>query len=121
MDKTLAEIQAEFTGYLRNPSAIAIPDDLPAEPMRIYSSLVFRNVQSLLTSNFPVLAEITQKNGHWDALTQEFIRDHKAQTDLSPVINATSWMRFPDNRRIRRSQNEEALQRRTNHQGHQAA
>ena len=86
MDKTLAEIQAEFTGYLRNPSAIAIPDDLPAEPMRIYSSLVFRNVQSLLTSNFPVLAEITQKNGHWDALTQEFIRDHKAQTPHFPLL-----------------------------------
>ena len=30
-------------------------------------------------------------------------------------------MRFPDNRQIRRSQYEETLQRRTNHQSHQTA
>ena len=86
MNKTLAEIQVEFTGFLRNPSANPIPDKLPAEPMRIYGDLIFRNVQSLLASNFPVLAEIMQINGHWGALTQEFIRDHKAQTPHFPLL-----------------------------------
>jgi site-specific recombinase XerD len=41
--------------------------------------------------------------------------------DLSPKIKTMTLMRFPINCRYWRSQNEEAIQRRTNHQGYQAA
>ena len=42
-------------------------------------------------------------------------------TDLSPKNNTMTLMRFPINWRQWRSQHEETLQRRANHQGNQAA
>ena len=41
--------------------------------------------------------------------------------DLTPKFSTMTTMRFPVNLSPRRSQNEEALHRRTNHQGHQGA
>ena len=45
--------------------------------MRVYEDLVFRNISSLLTNNFPVVAECTGSD--WNALMRGFIRDHRAQ------------------------------------------
>ena len=42
-------------------------------------------------------------------------------SDLSPQNNTMTLMRFPINWRQWRSQHEETLQRRANHQGNQAA
>ena len=42
-------------------------------------------------------------------------------SDLSPQNNTMTLMRFPINWRQWRSQNEKTLQRRANHQSHQAA
>ncbi len=50
-----------------------------------------------------------------------FIKIGRAVRDLSPKNNTMTLMRFPINWQQWRSQNEKTLQRRTNHQGHQAA
>jgi hypothetical protein len=86
MSAELADLQSRFTGFLRDPSGTPMPDGLPPERMRVYQDLVFRNVQSLLASNFPVLEKITRGGGHWDALTQGFIRDHRAHTPHFPLL-----------------------------------
>lgn len=98
MQKTLTDLQSSFTGFLRDPSARPMPEGLMPERMRVYQDLVFRNVQNLLTSNFPVLAKITDDGGDWNLLTQGFIRDHRAQTPHFPLL-ATEFLDYLDSLR----------------------
>jgi hypothetical protein len=88
MDITLPNLQSGFTEFLRDPSNTPMPEGVPAERMRVYQDLVFRNIRTLLTSNFPVLAQIASDTGDWDALARGFIRDHRAQTPHFPLLAA---------------------------------
>jgi hypothetical protein len=93
MHKTLTDLQSSFTGFLRDPSGTPMPEGLMPERMRVYQDLVFRNVQNLLTSNFPVLAKITGDKSDWDALARGFIRDHRAHTPHFPLL-ATEFLDY---------------------------
>ena len=53
--------------------------------MQIYQDLVFRNLDSLLTSNFPVVQSIITSH-HWEALIRGFIRDYRATTPHFPLL-----------------------------------
>ena len=82
MSSQLHDIQSNFTAYLRDPDTSAHPNDVPLARMRVYEDLVFRNISSLLTNNFPVVAECTASD--WNALMRGFIRDHRAQALIFP-------------------------------------
>lgn len=84
MSSQLHDIQSNFTAYLRDPDTSAHPSDVPLARMRVYEDLVFRNISSLLTNNFPVVAECT--GGDWNALMRGFIRDHRAQAPHFPQL-----------------------------------
>ncbi len=71
--------QAEFSAYIRNPNTATCPTDVPAERMQIYRELFFNNVESFLSSNFPVLHKITSAT-HWQQLTQDFFATHSCTT-----------------------------------------
>lgn len=85
MSTSLKEIQTSFTRYLRDPFAATKPSGIPAERMEVYEDLVFRNVQSLFASNFPVLESITADDD-WECLIRGFIRDHRATTPHFPRL-----------------------------------
>ena len=85
MNDTLGNIQTRFTQYLRDPIALAVPTDLPAERMQIYQDLVFRNLENLLASSFPVVKNVTESD-HWGALIRGFIRDYRATTPHFPLL-----------------------------------
>lgn len=73
--------QLEFTAHIRDPEHAACPADIPARRMAIYTELFFNNINDQLSSNFPVLREITPDT-QWHALVRDFMRCHRSTTPL---------------------------------------
>ncbi len=67
--------QAEFSTYIRNPHTAPIPSDVPAKRMQMYRELFFNNVESFLSSNFPVLHKILNDT-QWQQLAEDFFANH---------------------------------------------
>ena len=67
--------QAEFSAYIRNPHTAPLPRDVPAKRMQMYRELFFNNVESFLSSNFPVLRKILN-NTQWQQLAEDFFANH---------------------------------------------
>lgn len=71
--------QAEFSAYIRNPNTAPCPADVSPDRMQVYRELFFNNVDSFLSSNFPVLHKITPAT-HWQQLAQDFFATHPCTT-----------------------------------------
>jgi len=71
--------QTEFSAYIRNPDANPCPEDVKPERMQMYRSLFFNNIESFLSSNFPVLRKILN-DSQWQQLAQDFFASHPCTT-----------------------------------------
>lgn len=67
--------QAEFSAYIRNPDENSCPKDVKLERMEMYRALFFNNMESFLSSNFPVLRKILNDT-EWQQLAQDFFAEH---------------------------------------------
>ncbi len=76
-------LQYEFTAHLRDPAHAPAPAGLEDRRMGIYRDLVFANVESFISSNFPVIRSL-YNDAQWDALAREFLREHRCHTPLFP-------------------------------------
>jgi hypothetical protein len=74
-------VQHAFTAHLRDPEHVPGPDGLEDRRIRIYRDLIFNNLDSLLSSAFPVLRQILGESG-WRALIRRFLVRHRAQSPL---------------------------------------
>lgn len=82
---SLAELQFQFAAYLRDPENNAAPDDVEARRMNIYRDLFINNVNSLLSSTFPILLDLLgEKRGK--LLMRDFYRFHKSHSPLFPDV-----------------------------------
>ncbi|HZH43268.1 MAG TPA: putative DNA-binding domain-containing protein [Lysobacter sp.] len=84
--------QLELTRHLRDPDGVPAPPGLEERRVAVYRDLVFRNVESLLAGNFPVIRAL-HDDAAWHALVRAFLRDHRAQTPLFTEI-AREFQRF---------------------------
>jgi len=89
--------QAEFAGYIRNPQAQPMPSDVDPKRMAMYRELFFNNVNSFLSSNFPVLRKILDDT-QWQALAQDFFLNHRCQTPHFSEI-AEEFLEYLQNER----------------------
>jgi hypothetical protein len=80
-----ADIQACFTAHLRDPQGVAPPDDVEPRRVAVYARLLFSNINSLLTSCFPVLRAITP-DADWQALVRGFYAEHRSRSPVFPRI-----------------------------------
>jgi hypothetical protein len=71
--------QAEFAAYIRDPIHAPAPSDVPAQRMAMYRELFFNNINSFLSSNFPVIRSLLE-DAQWLALTQDFYQHHHCST-----------------------------------------
>jgi uncharacterized protein len=71
--------QAEFAAYIRDPENQRLPVDVKPQRMVMYRELFFNNINSFLSSNFPVLRKILNDD-EWQALAQDFFSRHRCQT-----------------------------------------
>ncbi|GLQ29643.1 HvfC family RiPP maturation protein [Litoribrevibacter albus] len=84
---SLAQHQEAMTTYLRDPEQIAPPQQLDARRVGVYRDLVFNNVESQLSTSFPVIHSVLTEE-HWYALVREFLRDYRAQTPYFSQLSA---------------------------------
>jgi hypothetical protein len=84
-DSGFIQVQKSFTAHVRNPRVNPIPDGIEARRMKIYSDLLYNNVQSLLSSTFPVIHKILSA-ADWTALTRDYFAQHQAHTPLFPQM-----------------------------------
>lgn len=71
--------QAEFASYIRDPANNPAPDDVDPQRMAMYRELFFNNIDSTLSSNFPVLRKILNDR-QWLELALDFYASHRCQT-----------------------------------------
>ena len=71
--------QAEFAAYIRNPSVHPKPQEVPDVRMQAYRELFFNNIDSFLSSNFPVIHTLLDKS-QWLELVQDFYSNHTCHT-----------------------------------------
>ncbi len=71
--------QAEFAAYIRDPNNNPAPADVDQRRMAMYRELFFNNIDSFLSSNFPVLRRILNDE-QWLALAQDFFAAHRCKT-----------------------------------------
>jgi hypothetical protein len=67
--------------HVRDPGAHAGPPGIEARRLRIYSDLVYNNLDGLLAGNFPVIRQ-TLGDAGWRALLQGFLARHHSHTPL---------------------------------------
>jgi len=73
--------QLAFTAHIRDPHNNPIPGGIPARRMGVYTELFFNNIDEQLTTNFPVLRQITSDE-NWNALVRDFMIRHRSTTPL---------------------------------------
>ena len=71
--------QAEFAAYIRDPRLNPAPADINPLRMQIYHQLFFNNIDSSLSSNFPVLHKILDDE-QWLELARDFFATHRCRT-----------------------------------------
>ncbi len=76
--------QHEFAAYIRDPENNPAPDDVNEQRMAMYRELFFNNINSFLSSNFPVLRAILN-DAQWFELAQDFFARHRS---VSPHFSA---------------------------------
>lgn len=70
-----AAAQRRFIAFLRDPAAS--PDaGMPEARAKVYESLIYSNIESLLRSGFPVLRTLDD-DARWHARVRAFLRDHR--------------------------------------------
>ncbi|MBS0514040.1 MAG: putative DNA-binding domain-containing protein [Proteobacteria bacterium] len=77
------ELQYRFTAHLRDPMQVPVPDGIDERRMRVYRELVYANMESFISSNFPVIRSLYD-DAAWENLAREFLRDHRCHTPLFP-------------------------------------
>jgi len=79
MNVDLKAKQLEFSAYIRDPFNNSKPADVAQQRMETYRELFFNNIDSFLSSNFPVLRKILDDT-QWFELSQDFFAKHPCKT-----------------------------------------
>ena len=71
--------QRQFTAHMRDPAQNPAPDNIEDRRMAIYRDLIYNNIESFLSSGFPIVREILG-DAAWHVLVRDFIRQHQSHT-----------------------------------------
>lgn len=88
---TLAAQQRAFLAHMRDPN-LPLPPAANPRAMAIYTDLVYRNLNGLLSQFFPVCYSISCEQA-WEALVRRFIAQHPSQTPYFLAI-AEEFLQF---------------------------
>lgn len=71
--------QAEFTAFIRNPEHNPAPADVPHARIAVYAELMFNNIESFLSTNFPVIRTLLSDDA-WLGLVRDFYAQHHSSS-----------------------------------------
>lgn len=77
------ELQYQFTANIRDPQNRAAPAGVEERRLAVYRDLIFSNMESFISSNFPVIRSLYDENA-WDVFARDFLREHLCHTPLFP-------------------------------------
>lgn len=78
-EKSFQTTQATFSAYIRDPFNNPRPVGVDKKRIDTYRELFFNNIESFLSSNFPVLRSLLNDQ-QWFELAQDFFSRHSCQT-----------------------------------------
>lgn len=93
-------VQFEFTGHLRDPARSPAPAGIEDRRLQIYRELVYTNMESFLSSNFPVIRSLYDDDA-WQVLARDFLREHRCHTPLFPEFGR-EFLRYLETRQEQR-------------------
>ncbi len=73
--------QAAFTDHIRDPQAVSRPSGVPSRRMKVYTEIVFNNMEGTLAACFPVSKKIVGVR-RWNRLVRAFLAGHRCGTPL---------------------------------------
>ena len=82
LSKTQA-LQTRFTAHLRDPGHAPAPEGIEDRRIGVYRELVYANMESFISSNFPVIRSL-YADEEWEILARDFLREHRCHTPLFP-------------------------------------
>jgi hypothetical protein len=85
-------LQYRFTAHLRDPEHRPAPEGIEDRRMGIYRELSFSNMESFISSNFPVIRTLYNE-ADWQILARDFFREHLCRTPLFPEF-AREFLRY---------------------------
>jgi len=91
------QVQYQFSGHIRDPENIAMPDDIEQRRMTIYRDLFYSNIEGFISSGFPVLKQLTSEE-RWHAMVRDFMVKHQSKSPLFNEI-AHEFLNYLDNER----------------------
>ncbi len=71
--------QLEFANYIRDPYNNPAPADVKQQRIETYRELFFNNIESFLSSNFPVIRTLLNDQ-QWFEIAQDFFSKHACTT-----------------------------------------
>ncbi len=81
MLKAFQQYQIDFTRHIRDPINTKRPSNVSKRGMAVYQEIVFNNIESTVTSCFPVLHRVLGKR-IWQRLVRDFFIHHSCQTPI---------------------------------------
>jgi len=79
------QTQYAFAAHIRQPEKNSAPSNIEDRRMKIYRDLFYNNVESFMSTTYPVLCEILGEQ-RWHALIHDYFANHKAHTPLFPEM-----------------------------------
>ncbi len=73
------QTQYDFAAHLRDPLVNPAPADIDDRRMKIYRDLIYNNIESFLSSGFPILHSILE-DGYWHDMVRDFVCHHQSHT-----------------------------------------
>ncbi|ABV37463.1 conserved hypothetical protein [Shewanella sediminis HAW-EB3] len=77
---SFTKVQQSFIDYIKEPSR-QLPIGTESRRMKIYRDLFFNNIDSFISSGFPVLKSLYSQDA-WQALVQDFFVTHDCQSPI---------------------------------------
>jgi len=68
-----------MASYLRNPLEVPPPEGIEPRRLKIYEDLVYNNIESFISSGFPVLHSLYEAP-EWEALVRAFMQQHRCHS-----------------------------------------
>ena len=75
------QYQLQFVNHIRNPAQQLRPAKVPAKRMRVYTQIVFNNLESSVSACFPICKKVLGKRA-WKNLVREFFIQHQCKSPL---------------------------------------
>jgi len=75
------QYQLQFAGHIRNPAERPRPAGVSAKRMRVYTQIVFNNLESSVSACFPICRKILGARA-WKRLVRQFLEQHQCASPL---------------------------------------